>query len=78
VSAAGANYEEGRGAESRADFIHKVGIATKELREAHFWLQFLHRAHIAQSDLAPLLSEANELIAILVASRKTATTNGPK
>jgi four helix bundle protein len=30
----GANYEEARGAESRADFIHKVGIANKELREA--------------------------------------------
>ena len=29
----GANYEEARGAESRADFIHKVGIANKELRE---------------------------------------------
>jgi four helix bundle protein len=29
----GANYEEARGAESRADFIHKLGIAAKELRE---------------------------------------------
>src|SRR5512141_1073962 len=33
----GANYEEARGAESRADFIHKVGIANKELREALYW-----------------------------------------
>ncbi len=30
----GANYEEARGAESRADFVHKVRVATKELREA--------------------------------------------
>src|SRR5690606_17811972 len=34
VTSGGANYEEARGAESRADFVHKIRLATKELREA--------------------------------------------
>lgn len=33
----GANYEEARGAESRADFIHKRGIVLKELKESRYW-----------------------------------------
>ncbi len=36
----GSNYEEARGAESRADFIHKLGIVLKELKETRFWLKF--------------------------------------
>src|SRR5687768_16943418 len=39
----GANYEEGRAAESRNDFIHKVGIAAKEIRETVFWLELIKR-----------------------------------
>jgi len=34
----GANYEEARGGESRADFVHKVSVARKEMREALYWL----------------------------------------
>ena len=37
------NYAEARGAESRRDFIHKMGIAVKELRETHVCLQILDR-----------------------------------
>src|SRR6516164_7284863 len=43
-TSAGANYEEARGAESRADFIHKLGIAWKEMRESRYWLRLIHRA----------------------------------
>jgi four helix bundle protein len=69
----GANYEEARGAESRADFIHKVGIANKELREALYWLQLTHEAALVEDDeLGALVREANELVAILTASIKTA------
>lgn len=69
----GANYEEARGAESRADFIHKVGIANKELREALYWLRLTEQAAlVAQDDLTALIREADELVAILTASIKTA------
>jgi len=69
----GANYEEARGAESRADFIHKVGIANKELREALYWLRLTEDAALlVDGDLAALIGEANELVAILTASIKTA------
>jgi four helix bundle protein len=69
----GSNYEEARGAESRADFIHKVGIANKELREALYWLQLAREAElVVEDELEVLIREANELVAILTASIKTA------
>ncbi|MGE5185339.1 MAG: four helix bundle protein [Acidobacteriota bacterium] len=69
----GANYEEARGAESRADFIHKVGVANKEVREAVYWLSLLKQGEIVNaSDIAGLLAEADELIAILTSSIRTA------
>jgi len=69
------NYEEARGAQSRADFVHKVRVALKELRETHFWLRLVQRAElVAQPDLVtPLVNEADELIAILTASANTAS-----
>lgn len=39
ATSAGANYEEARGAESKADFIHKTAISWKEVRESHYWLR---------------------------------------
>jgi four helix bundle protein len=69
----GANYEEARGAESRADFIHKVGIANKEVREALYWLRLVQDAELAADEqLAVLVQEADELVAILTSSIKTA------
>ena len=70
----GANYEEARGAESRAEFIHKVGIANKELREALYWLRLTEEATlVADGELAALIREADELVAILTSSIRTAT-----
>jgi len=69
----GANYEEARGAESRADFIHKIGIANKELRETLYWLRLIEQAAlVTEGELVVLIQEANELIAILTASIRTA------
>jgi four helix bundle protein len=45
-TSAGANYEEARGAESRADFVHKLGVSWKETREAWYWLRLIHRAEL--------------------------------
>src|SRR5215813_1396755 len=69
----GANYEEARGAESRADFIHKVGVANKEVREALYWLRLIKEADlIVSAELDALVREADELVAILTSSIKTA------
>jgi len=69
----GANYEEARGAESRADFIHKTGIANKEVREALYWLRLAHEADLlTDGKTDDLINEADELVAILTASIRTA------
>ena len=50
----GSNYEEALGAESRADFIHKLGIVLKELKETRFWLKVIYRTKIlASQDVEP-------------------------
>jgi len=46
----GANYEEARSAESKADFIHKLQIALKELRESSFWIRLLLKTDYATSE----------------------------
>ncbi len=68
------NYGEAQSAESKADFIHKLKIALKELRETEIWLKIIVRSGLIQNSatLVPLLQEADELIAILFKSVKTA------
>ncbi len=62
----GANLEEARAGESRADFIHKLGVAQKEARESLFWLRLMLESRIVpQPRLGPLLKETEELIAII-------------
>ena len=62
----GANLEEGRGGQSRADFLSKCSIALKEARETHYWLRLLAACDLVPADrIAPLVDEANELVAIL-------------
>jgi four helix bundle protein len=72
--AGGSNYEEARGAESPGDFVHKVRIALKEVRETRYWLKLALRAELTAEPirLGPLIQEAEELIAILTASANTA------
>lgn len=70
---AGANYEEARAAESREDFVHKLQIALKELRESNYWLRLLAKAGtVPHTRLTSLLDESNQLRAIL--SKAVATT----
>ena len=72
ASGGGSNYEEARGAESRADFIHKVAVATKEVRESLYWLALAQEAELFDVNVEALVREANELVAILTSSVKTA------
>ena len=69
-------YGEALGSESRKDFIHKLGILLKELRESLNCLKILSRVNYIQSD-NPALKECNELISIFVKSVETAKRNSP-
>ena len=76
VTGGGANYEEARGAESRADFVHKIRVATKELREAHYWLRVVQRSSwLAPGSADRLVDEIDQLVAILVTSARTAKSS---
>jgi four helix bundle protein len=68
------NYGEAQSAESRSDFIHKMKVSLKELRETRIWLLMIVKADLIKpmSTLEPLISENNELISIFVTSVKTA------
>jgi four helix bundle protein len=70
------NYGEARGAESRADFVHKLGIALKELNETKVWLKMLQRARLATVETVhPVLDECQQLARLLNASIQTARRN---
>lgn len=69
----GANYRSALRGKSRADFIAKMGIVEEECDEALYWMQMLIEAGIVKaSRLTELMTEANEIIAIVVSSIKTA------
>ena len=73
------NYGEAQSAESRNDFIHKMKVALKELRETQIWLKIIMRKPLCPADrLVPLIQENDELISIFVKSVKTAQQNKEK
>jgi four helix bundle protein len=71
------NYGEVQSGESRKDFIHKIKIVLKELRETHICLQIIDRTklHSSEEKMQQLLKESNELISIFVKSADTADRN---
>ena len=68
------NYGEAHSAESRPDFIHKMPICLKELRETRVWLLMTAKANLVKSasQLDSLINESNQLISIFVTSIKPA------
>jgi len=77
----GANYEEAQAAESRKDFGHKIGIASKEARESHYWLRIIQSIsdkNTTDSGLEILLLEALELKKIFVSIKLSTQNNIPK
>lgn len=73
------NYAEACAAESRNDFIHKLGIVLKELRESRVWLRLCIKSELlAPSRLSPLIEECHELMNIIGKSIATAKANAPK
>ena len=73
----GANYRSSCRARSKADFISKMGIVEEESDESHYWMELLVEAGIVQiTKLESLMKEADEILAIIVSSIKTAKKNG--
>ena len=72
-TSSGANYEEARGAESSADFIHKLGIVLKELRESLYWLKVIKKGELLHSkQLENILDETEQLSKVIAQSVITA------
>jgi len=70
------NYGEARGAESHADFVHKIGIVLKELNETSIWLRVIDRSEMMKKDLMTgIIQENSELCRIFTASVTTARAN---
>ena len=68
----GANYRAACRARSKAEFSAKLGIVEEEADESAFWMEIIIESGMLDEQLVqPLLDEANELVAIMVASRKT-------
>ncbi len=64
-----ANYEEACAAESRKDFVHKLSICLKELRESRYWMRMTLRANLLPiHKMAPLLDETDQLAKIIAKS----------
>jgi len=61
----GANVEEAQSGESKRDFVHKMGIATKEAREARYWLRVVKATLLQESEVDTLVQEADGLVRIL-------------
>ena len=69
-----ANYAEAREAVSSRDYVFKMKVCVKELRESLAWLQMARRAGYGSAELDALTSECNELIAITVTCIKRASS----
>ena len=69
------HYGEAQAAESPADFIHKMKVCLKELRETYNCLRLIRKKAWLKDGLEPHVKESNELVAIFVASIKTAQNN---
>ena len=72
----GANYRAACRGKSKATFISKMGDVLEEADESGFWLELLTESgKVEESKAAPLLAEANELVAIAISSINTAKRN---
>jgi four helix bundle protein len=76
ASSVGANYRAASRARSKPDFIAKLGIVEEEADEVCYWLEILEGLGMTEAkEIDPLKPDANELISIIIASKKTARAN---
>ena len=72
----GANYRATCLGKSKADFISKLGTVIEEADESAFWMELIIESNLMPKKLVKdLLNETNEIVAIMVASRKSAMKN---
>lgn len=68
-SSTGANYEESQAGSSRADFIYKVEISLREMRETDYWMRLIKATNVGQkindTELEKPINESKELKLIL-------------
>jgi len=75
-TSAAPNYEEGCAAESRNDFVHKLSICLKELRESRFWIRLIIESDLlSKKKMADLQDECSQLCKIVAQSIVTAKKN---
>jgi four helix bundle protein len=74
----GANLEEAKAAQSRADFIAKTRVSLKEARESNYWLRLIEATTTIDPDrIHPLVQESHEIVAILTTIVKKASSSSP-
>src|SRR6266699_2946164 len=82
ATSVGANYRAACRAQSRPEFAAKLSIVVEEADESLYWLELIQESKLIKSDLLTGIikesneKESNELVAIMLASRKTAKTVG--
>jgi four helix bundle protein len=70
----GANYRAACRGRSKTEFISRLGVVEEEADESAFWMEMIIESGLMEKKLVePLLNEANEIVAIMTASRKSAT-----
>lgn len=74
----GANVEEVQAAQSKADFVAKMSIASKEARETNYWLRLLRDSEICTIDVEKLLGDSESIINILTAIIKSSSLKHSK
>jgi four helix bundle protein len=78
-TAIGANLEEAEAGQSKPDFISKCRVSLKEARETLYWLRLLAATEIVRSTrLTPIIKEADEIVSILTAIVKNASTSSAR
>ncbi len=76
ATSVGANYRAACRAKSKRDFAYKVDIAIEEADESLYWMELIIESGLLlQEQLASLSKEGNEIVAILIASSRTAKRN---
>ncbi len=76
ATSVGANYRSACRGRSKPEFVAKLGIVVEEADESGYWLELIIEGELLSPKLVePLLKEANELTAIMVASRKSAMSS---
>ena len=75
ATSVGANVEEANAAQTKKDFVAKMSIASKEAREAKYWLRLLNKSQLVILDYSPYLESVEHIINILTKIVKTSQEN---